>query len=111
MTKYDFTVDVTDDVFGSKDAGVVLFADFECQVEVYINDTGDDLEMYCTGVFVDGSDLSHGGELSKAIAKFVTKKVDDDLSFGGDMFERIRDEEGYYFDGNPGDPDACWRQH
>lgn len=111
MTKYDYTVDLTGWFGGMKDRDVILVHDFECEVEVHINYSGEDLEMYCTGVFVDGCDLSHGDPLAKAIANFVTKKVDDDLSFGGDLFERIRDDQGYYFDGHPGDPDACWRQY
>lgn len=111
MTKYDFTVDLTGWFGGMTDRDVILVPDFECEVEIHIDDADGDLVMYCTGVFVNGCNLDHGSEISKAIAKFVTSKVDAELGFGGDLFERIRDEEGYYFDGNPGDPDACWRQH
>lgn len=111
MARYDYTTDLSSWFGGMTDRVICLVPDFECQVEVYINDTGDDLEMYCTGVFIDGCDMSHGNDIAKAISSHVIKKVDLDLAYESSLFERIRDEEGYYFDGNPGDPDACWRQH
>ena len=104
--RYDFVCDVTD--FDD----LVLFADFECEldVEVELSGNGFDLVATCTDVLVDGVSLRQGGELAKSIRTQVMMKADEELENGGWLFDQVREAEGLSLTGHPNDPDTHWQQ-
>src|SRR5690606_40095451 len=89
--RYDFTCDVTATIFGMKDETVVLFADFECEVDVECTLSGDgfDLEATCTDVLIDGESLRNGDDLAKAIRLHVMEKADAELAAGGWLWDQV----------------------
>lgn len=83
--------------------------DVECEVDVHceVSPHGE-LEVYCTGVLIDGADLDFGSKLATEIRKHIMSKADADLENGGKLFDQVKEAEGLVFIGHPNDPDARW---
>lgn len=108
--RFDWCTDITSTIFGTADRAVVLFADFECELDIDTSlSTGGDLEMRCTDVLVDGESLRHGDDLAKAIRLYVMAKADEEIENGGWLFDQVRDAEGLSLTGHPNDPDTHWQ--
>lgn len=108
--RYDFCLDIKATIFGTADESIVLFPDFECQVDIDCELSGGELSTTCTDVLIDGVSLAHGDDLAKRIRTFVMAQADEQLENGGGLFEDVRDAEGLSLSGHPGDPDAHWQQ-
>lgn len=106
--RYDFCADIASTIFGMTDKAVVLFADFECEVDIECSLSGDgfDLEATCTDVLIDGVSLKNGDDLAKAIRLQVMEKADAELAAGGWLWDQVREAEGLSLSGQPGDPDT-----
>lgn len=108
--RYDWCTDITSTIFGTADRAVVLFADFECELDIDASlSSGGDLDITVTDVLVDGESLRYGDDLAKAIRLFVMAKADEEIENGGWLFEQVRDAEGLSLSGHPNDPDAHWQ--
>lgn len=106
---YTFTTDLTATIFGYVDRTITLAHDVECEVDVHCEvSTGGVLEVYCTGVFIDGSNLNIGDSLARSVRKNIMSKADADLENGGKLFDQVKEAEGLVFIGHPNDPDARW---
>lgn len=107
--RYDFTTGLTATIFGYVDRTITLAHDVECEVDVHceVSPHGE-LDVYCTGVFIDGTLLVCGDILATAIRDHIMGKADADLENGGKLFDQVKEAEGLLFIGHPNDPDARW---
>lgn len=110
--RYDFCTDITSTIFGTADKAVVLFADFECEVDIEcdLSGGGFDLDAHCTDVLVGGESLRNGDDLAKAIRLQVMAMVDEQLEAGTGIFDAVLGAEGLSLTGHPGDPDTHWQR-
>ena len=110
--RYDYTVDLTSLIFGTKDRTVTIAHDVEVQVDIECILSGDgfDLEATCTDVLIDGESLRNGDDLAKAIRLHVMEKADAELAAGGWLWDQVREAEGLSLTGHPADPDTHWQQ-
>lgn len=106
---YDYCTNITATIYGVRDKSVVLFHDFECQVQIE-TELNLQLNLHCTDVLVDGVSLHHGDDLAKAIRLFVMAKADEELDRGGWLFDQVTEREGLSLSGHPGNPDTCWER-
>lgn len=107
---YDFCTDVPCTIFGMTDETVVMFQDFQCQVDILtsLSRDGFDLEATCTDVLKDGKSLRNGDALAKALRTAVMMQVDKILESGGPLFDQVREAEGLILSGLSNDPDQHW---
>lgn len=109
--RYDWCTDITSTIFGTADRAVVLFHDFECELDIDASlSTGGDLEIRCTDILVDGESLRHGDDLARAIRLYVMAKADEEIENGGWLWDQVREAEGLSLSGNAGDPSTRWLQ-
>lgn len=110
--RYDYTCDVTATIFGATDKAIVLFRDFECEVDIECSLSGDgfDLEARCTDVLIDGESLRNGDALTKVIRLKVMETADAELEAAGPLWDQVREAEGLSLTGHPNDPDTHWHQ-
>jgi hypothetical protein len=108
--RYDFSCHITAMIYGKADQTITLFQDFECQLDVDCSLKGDDLDVRCTDVLVNGVSLANGDDTAKMIRLQVMEKADEQLEQGGWLFDQVREAEGLTLTGHPNDPDTSWRQ-
>lgn len=108
--RYDWCTDITSTIFGTADRSVVLFHDFECELDIDTSlSSGGDLDITVTDVLVDGESLHHGDDMAKAIRLFVMAKANEDIENGGWLWGQVREAEGLSLTGHPNDPDTHWQ--
>lgn len=106
--RYDYCVDISATIFGASDETIVLFPQFECQVDISCELNGSDLETSCTDVLIDGVSLANGDDLAKRIRSYVMAKADEEIENGGWLWDQVREAEGLSLSGHAGDPDTRW---
>ena len=102
MNTYSFTTDIK-----CPETGVVLFADFECDVAVSITISDGQLDATSLDVLVDGISLKDKSPLSQAIAYAVMEEADQDLSDGGELLQTAIADHGYQWLQGP-ETDGQW---
>jgi hypothetical protein len=107
--RYDYALDITAVIFGIRDESVVLFHDFECEVDVECVVKRGELSTSVTDVRVDGHSLRAGDDLAQRIFRYVSEKAEVELENGGGLFDQVREAEGLTLTGHPNDPDTSWR--
>lgn len=110
--RYDYCTNVMATIFGLRDQRVVLFADFECEVEITteLSADGFDLSAHCSNVFVDSLSLRTGDDLAKHIHSFIQAEVDAALEARSGIWDEVVAREGLSLSGHAGDPDSRWMQ-
>lgn len=108
--RYEYCTDIKATIFGVKDENVVLFHDFECEVDVHFSMGigGETIVVWCSDVLIDGKSLRHGDGLARSVLVSVIHSVDAELEAAGPIWDKVREAEGLTMIGQPGDPDARW---
>lgn len=108
--RYDYCLDISATILGASDETIVLFADFECQVDIDCELSGAEPQVTCTDVLIDGVSLANGDDLAKRIRSYVMAKADEEIENGGWLWDQVREAEGLSLSGHAGDPDTRWLQ-
>lgn len=108
--RYDYALDITAVIFGIRDESVVLFHDFECEVDIECVVSRGEVSTSCTDVVVDGQSLRAGDDLAQRIFRFVSEKAEAEIENGGELWDQVREAEELSLSGHPNDPDTRWLQ-
>lgn len=108
--RYDFCTDITATIFGIKDKTIVMFHDFECEVEVEIKIFGDAIEATCTDVLIEGKSMRNGDKSTKALFGKIANLAESEIAAAGPLWDRVQAAEGVSFHGAAGDPDGHWQK-